>query len=88
MAANAKPSLASEIVAGYASDTKRDVLEEKLAATFAFISKSSPQYIGVFPMDVHAWEETRNILMKYGHLNGTPVDNLFTNEFLDVEEQK
>jgi NitT/TauT family transport system substrate-binding protein len=88
MSAKEAPSSASEILAGYATGAKRDLLEEKLAAMFAFISKSAPQYIGIFPMKAQAWEDSRDILTKYGHLKTVSVDELFTNKFLNIEKRE
>lgn len=81
---NNNRSEAVNILSGYVENTDKKILLAKLNATFDFIKKTHPKYLGVFPMTYSEWQSTYQILVEYSNLKSNlSLDKCFTNNFLE-----
>jgi ABC-type nitrate/sulfonate/bicarbonate transport system substrate-binding protein len=74
---------AVDILSRVVPETEKSTLRAKLDATFDFIDKDSPSYLGVFPMRAESWQSTYDILRRYGNLTTElAIGESFTNSYV------
>ena len=79
---HSNPEEAATILCKNAPELQKDAMLAKIKAILKFVMKGRKEYLGVFPMESAAWEQTREILSKYGDLKqAMDISGCFTNDY-------
>jgi NitT/TauT family transport system substrate-binding protein len=72
-----------DLLQRHIENSPKEVIAQKLQATFDFIDRGHQNYDGVSPMSHDAWANTYGILHSYGSLSKEiDIDSCFSNQFL------